>query len=117
MLETSHPNCRSPEAVLLLAPQHPLGDVETGVGEGGPDVPVVCHSVVETAVPEQTEVGHLDLPGGGCVSGGPVDPAAAQQVGGQAVDRFQHGQPPQGGLHAAGGNGPRRVLVVGFLDV
>ena len=26
----------SPEAVLLLAPQRPLGGVETGVGEGSP---------------------------------------------------------------------------------
>ena len=41
-----------------------------------------------------------------------ADPPAAQQVRGQAVDRLQHGQPPQEGLHAAGGGGPGRVLVV-----
>ena len=35
------------------------------------------------------------------------------QVGGQAVDRLQHGQPPQGGLDAPRRGGPGRVLVVG----
>ena len=53
----------APEAVLLLAPQHPLGGVKAGVGEGGPDVRAVAgHGVVEAAVPEQPEVGHPDIP-------------------------------------------------------
>ena len=43
---------------------------------------------------------------------GPVDPAALEQAGGQAVDRLQHGQPPQGGLDAPRRGGPGRVLVV-----
>ena len=54
-----------------------------------------------------------DLPGGGRVVGGPVDPAAAEQVRGQAVDRLQHGKPPQGGLDAPRRGGPGRMLVVG----
>ena len=104
----------APEAVLLLAPQRPLGGVEAGVGEGGPDVRAVAgHGVVEAAAAQQAEVGHPGLPGGRRVVGGPVDPAASDQVGGQAVDRLQHGQPPQGGLDAARRGGPGRVLVVG----
>ena len=53
----------APEAVLLLAPENPIGRVESGVGEGSPEVLAVAgHGVVEAAVPEQPEVGHLDLP-------------------------------------------------------
>ena len=52
----------APEAVLLLAPQYPLGSVETGVGDGGPGIlSVAGHGVVEPAVPEQPEVGHPDF--------------------------------------------------------
>ena len=59
------------EVVLLLAPEHPLGGVETGIGEGGPAVRAVArHSVVEAAVAQQPEVGHPDLPGGRRVVGG-----------------------------------------------
>ena len=73
--------------------------------------------MVETAAAQQPEVGHPDLPGGRRIIGGPVDPAAAEQVGGQAVDRLQHGQPAQGGLDAPRRGGPGRVLVVGAADV
>ena len=110
----------APEAVLLLAPQHPFGGVETGVGEGGPEVfAVTGHGVVEAAVPQQPEVGHPGLPGGRAIVGfgGQVDPPAADQVRGQAVDRLQHGQPAQGHLHAARRGGPGRVLVVGAAVV
>ena len=43
---------------------------------------------------------------------GQIDPAAAEQVGGQAVDRFQHCQTPQGGLDSPRRGGPGWVLVV-----
>ena len=86
----------SPEPVLLLAPQHTLGGVDTGVGEGGPEFFAVAgHGVVEAAVPQQPEVGHPGIPGGRRIAGGEADPAAAQQVRGQTVDRLQHGQPTQ----------------------
>ena len=69
----------APEAVLLLAPQRPLGGVEAGAGEGGPDVRAVAgHGMVEAAAAQQPEVGHPGLLGGRRVVGGPVDPAAAQ---------------------------------------
>ena len=99
--------------MLLLAPQRPLGGVETGVGEGGPEVlPVAGHGVVEPAVPQQPEVGHPEFAGGRLVVGGAVDPAAAYQLRGQAIDRLKHGQPSQGGLDAPRRGGPGRVLVV-----
>ena len=92
--------------------------MESGVGEGGPDVfPVTGHGVVEAAVPEQPEVGHPDLPGGCAIAFGQVDPAAADQVGGQAVDRFQHGQTTQGHFHAPRCRGPGWVLVVSTVAV
>ena len=75
-----------PEAVLLLAPQRPFGGVETGLSEGSPQIRFIpCHGVVETAVSEQPEVSHPDPYGGRRIAGGPVDSAAAYQVGGQAV--------------------------------
>ena len=107
----------APEAVLLLAPQRPFGGVDASVGEGGPEVrSVPCHGVVEAAAAQQPEVGHPDLPGGSLVVGGQVDSPAAEQVGCQAVDRLQHGQPPQRGLDAPRRGGPGRVLVVGRID-
>ena len=69
--------------------------------------------MVETPAPEQPEVGHPDLPGSRRVVNRPAYPAAAEQVGGQAVDRFQHGQPSEGGLDSPRRGGPGRVLVVG----
>ena len=103
----------SPETVLLLTPQHPLGGVDTGVGEGGPDLLAVAgHGVVEAAAPQQPEVGHPDFSRSRRVLNGPVDPPALQQVRGQAVDRLQHGQPYEERLHAPRGGGPGRVLVV-----
>ena len=108
----------TPEAVLLLAPQRPFGGVESGIGEGGPHVRAVAgHGMVEAAVPQQTEVGHPGFPGGGLIGWRQVDPAAADQVGGQAVDRLQHGQAAQGGLDAARRGGPRWVFVVGAVAV
>ena len=98
--------------MLLLAPQHPLGGVEAGVGEGCPDVGAVAgHGVVEPAPAQQPEVGHPGLPGCRRAGGGPDHPPAAQQVRGQGVDRLQHGQAAQGGLDAPGRGGPGRVLV------
>ena len=85
--------------------------------KGGPYVLTVAgHGVVEAAVAQQPEVGHPGLPGG-CVNvgGGQVDPAAADQVRGQAVDRLQHGQPTQGHFQAPRGGGPGRVLVAGAI--
>ena len=88
--------------------------METGVGERGPDVATVAgHGVVEAAVPQQPEIGHLGLPGCRRVGGRPTNPPAAQQIRGQGVDRFQHGQAAQGGLDAPGRGGPGRVRVVG----
>ena len=53
----------APEAVLLLAPDYPLGGVDADVDEGGPDLLAVAgHGLVEAAAPEQPEVGHPDLP-------------------------------------------------------
>ena len=111
-----------PEAVLLLATENPLGGVQPGVGEGGPEVGAVAgHGVVETAPAQQPEVGH-----------GVVDarrshvlervcrrahPPAAQQVRGQGVYRLQHGETAQGGLDAPRRGGPGRVLVVGAVSV
>ena len=43
-------------------------------------------------------------------------PPATQQVWGQVVDWFQHGQAAQGGLDAPGRDGPGRVLVAGADD-
>ena len=47
--------------------------------------------------------------------GGRLTRPLRSRVGGQAVDRLQQGQPPQGGLHAPRRGGPRRVLVVGAI--
>ena len=44
--------------------------------------------------------------------GGRLTLPLLEQAGGQAVDRLQHGQPPQGGLDSPRGGGPGRVLVV-----
>ena len=90
--------------------------METGVGERGPDVATVAgHGVVEAAVPQQPELGHPGLPGCRRASRRPTNPPAAQQVRGQGVDRFQHGQAAQGGLDAPGRGGPGRVRVVGVV--
>ena len=72
--------------------------------------------MVETPAPEQPEVSHPDLSGGRRVSGRPDHSPAADQVGGQAVDRLQHGQTAQGGLDAPRRGGPGRVLVVGAIS-
>ena len=101
-----------PEAVLLLAPQRPFGGVQAGVGEGNPQVAAVAgHGVVEPALAQQAEVGHPEFAPGRHFRRW-ADPPAAQQVGGQAVDRLQHGQAAQRRLNASGRGGPRRVFVV-----
>ena len=93
----------APEAVLLLALQHPLGGVEAGVGKRGPMVGAVpCYGVVESAAAQQPEVGHPGLPGGSRVIKRQVDLAAFEQVG---------GQPAHGHLHTPRRGGPGRVLV------
>ena len=48
-------------------------------------------------------------------AGGGLTLPAAYQVGGQAVDRLQHGETPQGGLDSPRRGGPGRVLVVGVV--
>ena len=63
---------------------------------------------------QQPEVGHPQFASGRHVRRR-AHPAAAQQVGGQAVDRLQHGQAAQGGLDAPRRGGPGRVLVAGFV--
>ena len=90
--------------------------VDTGVGEGGPEVIAIAgHGVVEAAVPEQAEVGHPGFTDGHALPGGQGHPAAADQVRGQAVDRLQHRQSAQGHRHAPGRCRPGRVLVVGAV--
>ena len=100
----------APEAVVPLAPDCPFGGVEAGVGEGDPHVVAVAgHRVIETAVPEQPEVGHAQV----VVDpvGGPPEAARLQQVRSQPVEGLQHGQPAQRGLHSLGGGRPGRMLV------
>ena len=99
-----------PEAVVPLAPQRPLRDVEPGVGEGDPHLRAVArHRMVEAAVAQQPEVGHPQVVAASLA--GPADPARPQQVRRQPVHGLQHGQSPQRGLHPTGRGGPRRVLV------
>ena len=90
-------------AVLFLASQYPFGGVETGVGEGGPEVHAVAgHGVVEAAVARRPAVGHPGVPGSCVFTGGQADSVVAEQVRGQAVDRLQCGQAASA-RHAPGG--------------
>ena len=116
--ETAHERSKRYLTGGIGSPEHSFGGVHTGVGEGSPEVFAVAgHGVVEAAVAQQPEVGQPGVPGGRRVVGGQVDPAAAEQIGGQTVYRLQHGQPTLGHFHAPRRRSPGRVLAVGAVCV
>ena len=108
----------SPEAVLLLGSQYSLRCMQAHIGEGHPDrIAVAGDRVVEAAVSQQPEVGHVRLGIRWYAVGRPGDGTAAHQVRRDRVQRFEHRQASQACSDATCSRSPRRMLMECRRDV